>query len=215
MAEAEITRTCAKHGRHSDWSVRKPHGHHKATEWRCRPCDRERYQATKAQPWRIDARHKAYAKEAAARQGAREKYRAAVHAALLDTYGSEVAAYYKAALLNTPPSEKKSVTVQRVIRAFVQERYPWLTPGNVERVFLLNRVTTRPLVNLGWSCATCFIESDDCGFFDVDHIVPCAQVGRRVMSDKSNLQVLCPNCHRCKTLGLASWFESTSVAAAS
>jgi 5-methylcytosine-specific restriction endonuclease McrA len=215
MADPKITRTCGKHGQHSDWSCRKPHGSHKNGDWRCLRCERERYEATKTQPWRIAARHRLRAKEAAAGQGTREKYRAAVYAALLDTYGVEVAASYKAALQKAPASEKKSVTVRRVIRAFVQERYPQLTPGNIERVILLNRVAQRPLINIGWSCATCFVESVDCCFFDIDHIVPCAELGKRTFGDMSNLQVLCPNCHRCKTLGLSHWFETHEIAVAS
>jgi hypothetical protein len=219
MAEPKSTsvavRTCSTHGAHSDWSFRKPHGSHKTGGWRCRPCDRERYEASKVKPWRISARNKAQAKDAAARKGARERYRESVYAALLEAYGVEVAAFYKAAIVETPPAERsQSVTVKRVVREFVAQAYPRLTPGNVQRVILMNRIAQRPLINIGWSCAQCFVESTEPCFFDIDHIVPCSETGRRTYGDMTNLQLLCPNCHRCKTLGLKSWFELSDVVAA-
>lgn len=50
-------------------------------------------------------------------------------------------------------------------------------------------------------CRECGVEHEDYRFFDVDHIN-----SDHKNNNKENLQVLCPNCHRIKTLKLYdSW----------
>jgi 5-methylcytosine-specific restriction endonuclease McrA len=58
---------------------------------------------------------------------------------------------------------------------------------------------------LGSQCNNCKMKSEVGGFFDLDHIKPIKRNPRRFdsrvhESDLPNLQVLCPNCHRLKTL---------------
>jgi 5-methylcytosine-specific restriction endonuclease McrA len=50
---------------------------------------------------------------------------------------------------------------------------------------------------LKWACNHCGRESDDPSFFDVDHVLAKSKKGT---DDYSNLEVLCPNCHREKSL---------------
>jgi hypothetical protein len=56
----------------------------------------------------------------------------------------------------------------------------------------------------GNKCTHCGIEHEDESFFDIDHVVPLFKEGKLRKqydySEASNLQVLCPNCHRIKTL---------------
>lgn len=55
----------------------------------------------------------------------------------------------------------------------------------------------------GNTCMTCGIYHADTGFFDVDHIDKTKKTSKRrsgKASEKENLQVLCPNCHRLKGL---------------
>lgn len=57
-----------------------------------------------------------------------------------------------------------------------------------------------------FTCQRCGIRYEDFHFFDIDHIKPLA--GKRKGKsnyipqevDRANLQVLCPNCHRVKTI---------------
>lgn len=54
-----------------------------------------------------------------------------------------------------------------------------------------------------FTCQRCGLKDKRSEFFDVDHIKPIRSAKRGFKSkwkDKSNLQLLCPNCHRNKTL---------------
>ncbi len=57
-----------------------------------------------------------------------------------------------------------------------------------------------------FSCIKCKIKNQDYKFFDVDHIIPKHNRKRNsrncyvLEKEKNNLQVLCPNCHRLKTI---------------
>lgn len=55
---------------------------------------------------------------------------------------------------------------------------------------------------LGKKCNVCGLEKDLDGFFDLDHIKPLLSRTRNnpTRKDLPNLQVLCPNCHRLKTI---------------
>lgn len=205
-----MLRVCEKHGEHEDWRIQKPYGHHVTPEPRCRPCDRERQRAAERKPWRIEARHRERARADAARKGAREVYRASVHVALLDQYGVVVADRYRAALEVAGPHGR--VDLRRVLKSIISESRPELSDGQLSRVLQLNEISGQALAHIGWACNVCFIQSDDARFFDIDHIVPCSVIGKRTIRDRNNLQLLCPNCHRCKTLQLESWFELAATA---
>lgn len=47
-------------------------------------------------------------------------------------------------------------------------------------------------------CSVCGMSNDDYRFFDVDHVD-----SDHKNNDENNLQLLCPNCHRTKTIN--SW----------
>lgn len=53
-------------------------------------------------------------------------------------------------------------------------------------------------------CQKCGIFNENHSFFDIDHIVPIfiTKNKRKIYQydDMSNLQILCPNCHRIKTI---------------
>lgn len=56
-----------------------------------------------------------------------------------------------------------------------------------------------------FSCSACsFTRQNDYRFFDVDHIVPVRDSNKKsrtvTPAERHNLQVLCPNCHRIKTI---------------
>ena len=58
---------------------------------------------------------------------------------------------------------------------------------------------------LGKKCNHCGVEKDDISFFDIDHIIPVQRKTRKEhvvtkVSEIKNLQILCPNCHRLKTI---------------
>lgn len=61
----------------------------------------------------------------------------------------------------------------------------------------------------GSRCCRCGTEKDDYRFFDIDHIEPLFKTGdKRIQYDfnkQANLQVLCPNCHREKTMKDRKW----------
>lgn len=61
------------------------------------------------------------------------------------------------------------------------------------------------LEKLGKICNRCRFETDLEGFFDIDHIIPRRRKTLKIpsnvrLNEISNLQVLCPNCHRIKTI---------------
>lgn len=60
----------------------------------------------------------------------------------------------------------------------------------------LNKIAGKPKDNWGWNCACCSIYSEHPSLFETDHIIPRHKGGK----DKGNLQILCPNCHKIKTL---------------
>lgn len=67
---------------------------------------------------------------------------------------------------------------------------------------------TRPRLveKLGLKCKHCGIENSNVSFFDLDHIKPTRRHTLKnprtgfIWKDEGNLQVLCPNCHRIKTI---------------
>ncbi len=67
----------------------------------------------------------------------------------------------------------------------------------LERLHKLNEMLGLPSGNVGWTCQKCHCYSADPRFFDIDHIIPRSKKGH---GKRSNLQVICPNCHRRKTI---------------
>ena len=58
-----------------------------------------------------------------------------------------------------------------------------------------------------FKCENCGIYNSNASFFDVDHVIPLQKLGLSKVRRKGNhfiysekIQVLCPNCHRIKTL---------------
>jgi 5-methylcytosine-specific restriction endonuclease McrA len=57
-----------------------------------------------------------------------------------------------------------------------------------------------------FTCRGCKVKNITPGFFDIDHIIPVRLSSLKrgfhflKNSSKENLQVLCPNCHRLKTI---------------
>lgn len=75
--------------------------------------------------------------------------------------------------------------------------FPMIRKPTIERIYLLNRLSGLPVWNIGWTCKNCRAYSENPAFFDIDHISPRHKGGPGI---RTNLQALCPNCHRVKTL---------------
>lgn len=62
---------------------------------------------------------------------------------------------------------------------------------------------------MGLECAICKTQNPDYRFFDLDHIIPLSKLADSKRhydyKDRGNLQVLCPNCHRGKTMQDMGW----------
>jgi len=63
----------------------------------------------------------------------------------------------------------------------------------------------RLIIKAGYRCERCGLRKKNLMFFDIDHIVPrrrrtLKEPSNIKIKDISNLQVLCPNCHRLKTI---------------
>ena len=72
-----------------------------------------------------------------------------------------------------------------------------------------NRKWTPPRIKIleikGKRCSKCGMENEHQSFFDIDHITPRRKIGKVRIGNNSlkeidNLQILCPNCHRLKTI---------------
>lgn len=116
-------------------------------------------------------------------------------------------------IMRSNPSAKAQVKIERILRRCLPPDYRNLSDNQILRLMDINRASKLPSNNIGWACSLCGIFSVDFRFFDVDHIHPKAAGGRRI---KDNLHVLCPNCHRIKTLsdravGLNGKSDASSV----
>jgi len=60
------------------------------------------------------------------------------------------------------------------------------------------------IIKNGLKCSKCGLKYSDADFFEIDHIIPVSvsKTKRKVIcsEDISNIQILCPNCHKIKTL---------------
>ena len=78
--------------------------------------------------------------------------------------------------------------------------------------FKLYTLRAKLIQEAGFKCQKCGLYNTLTGFFDIDHIVQpgskgwkrngqwLAEVTNKKAIDPANLQVLCPNCHRIKTI---------------
>lgn len=161
--------------------------------WICRPCSR-----------RAVARKE--------KVNCRRKY-------LFKKYGDLLVSVYDAYLSSSPHS-KPSVSLLHLFKLCLPKDYQVLGKTGLEKIFFMNRISSKPHGNVGWNCLKCGLFSVEHRFFDLDHRTPRHKGGK----GGKNLQILCPNCHREKTLidlsrtpigssvQSPSFFESTSTA---
>ena len=75
----------------------------------------------------------------------------------------------------------------------------------------LNKVRIELIEKSKNKCQKCGLFDEDISFFDIDHIIPNKNPRKRWFKlepeDRNNLQVLCPNCHRRKTLSSKDFFN--------
>lgn len=62
----------------------------------------------------------------------------------------------------------------------------------------------------GKKCQKCGLEHSNKSFFEIDHIIPRFKIGSKrsnglAKKEFSNLQILCPNCHKEKTIIDRKW----------
>lgn len=153
----------------------------KGGKWNCAPCNRA---AARKRGW--------------ARGNVRKKSRdvARYTEKLQQQHGKPIADAY-AQLHRERPQTRVRVPLERLVMLGLRFQGRALTFNNALRVIQLNRLSNQRTDNLGWHCAKCDLFSDDFRFFDVDHITPRSKAGHGRIA---NLQVLCPNCHRRKTI---------------
>jgi len=110
-------------------------------------------------------------------------------------HGEYVGAAYSA--YASLPNSKLAVGINFIKTLCLPVSHQSLTLCTLERIHLLNDISSLPWGNIGWSCRICFLSNSDPAFFDIDHILPRYKSGG---DSKFNLQPLCPNCHRLKCL---------------
>lgn len=84
-----------------------------------------------------------------------------------------------------------------IIRELLPPHLKNIGANRMQRLIEVNNAAGKPHWNIGWSCALCGEQNDDHRFFDVDHVIPKAKGGD---NSRANLQVICPSCHRKKTI---------------
>ncbi len=187
---------CPSHGEHDEWHATSPKGVRVTADVRCARCDAERWATGKSQRGRKEKLRGVALRE-------RYKYRAKMRAAILTNYpGDDVLAAFEAMCSESDAVADVGARATRVgldtilIRVLVQ-RHPNLNAG---RILEINRLMGQNELVIGWVCASCRLGDDDPSFFDIDHVTPVHRIGKRTNADRSNLQLLCPNCHRRKTM---------------
>lgn len=85
----------------------------------------------------------------------------------------------------------------QLVRMILPPDYRHLKRDSIKRIRDMNELSGLPTWNVGWKCSRCTETSFDHRFFDLDHRLPRHKKGS---NRKENLQILCPNCHRRKTL---------------
>ena len=82
--------------------------------------------------------------------------------------------------------EKVKIQRKRYRKKHPQQQYH-------HRLFLIKQAQ--------FTCKHCGIKNENPSFFDIDHVVPRKGGTKHINPARfSNLQVLCPNCHRLKTI---------------
>lgn len=68
------------------------------------------------------------------------------------------------------------------------------------------RFRQRIIKERGFSCEKCGLKNTNYSFFDIDHIIPILRRTNKIekvylkKGDEDKIMVLCPNCHRLKTI---------------
>lgn len=73
---------------------------------------------------------------------------------------------------------------------------------NKSKADFMNDIVAEQRENSLWSCAICGLIDNRAAFFDLDHIIPKCRGGTDAAE---NRQILCPNCHRRKTIRDGTW----------
>lgn len=100
-------------------------------------------------------------------------------------------------ILELHPKLKARVRVEQFLALALPGDYRNLSKCGIHKVILLNRISGSHITNIGWTCARCPTHAVDQRFFDIDHILARSLGGNGRLA---NLQILCPNCHRLKTI---------------
>jgi len=143
--------------------------------WACTPCCRIKSKARKKlenEKWQASKRY---------------KY-------LLKAHGEQIANAY---MQIADTGFRINVPMWKIIRMAMPPAYHRFSKHVMARVHKLNALAGLPRWNSGWSCSKCGEASHDPRFFDLDHIQPRHKSGN---GRRQNLQILCPNCHRRKTI---------------
>lgn len=73
-----------------------------------------------------------------------------------------------------------------------------------DRAKILQKIRNNFVISKECRCSACGLYNEDTSFFDIDHIVPVFKTkekrGKKLFYDSKKFQVLCPNCHRLKTI---------------
>lgn len=124
------------------------------------------------------------------------------------------------ALRRYPEGKKKCTLCKKILDATTdyfytsKSKFDKLHTECIECVGLLNYKRTAGARKMfvesrGSKCVGCGVTHTDHSFFDIDHINPLYKLEQKRAqydySDSENLQLLCPNCHRLKTLRDRGW----------
>lgn len=171
---------CPSHGKHDEWKHTSL-----GMVWWCQKCRRDR-------------------KRESAKARTRIKEPPAI-GHWLRVYGEEMAMAFKAFLEKHPDHGMSGRNLVFAVKKWVLQRDYGLTidKERSKRVMLLNKISGKPQhsLKLGWSCRMCGVFHTHWHFFDVDHIFPRSCGGG---NGYENLQILCPSCHRRKTLNITT-----------
>ncbi len=168
-----MERNCKKHGIHSDWRYQES-----KKEYSCRFCIRE---------------------------GRAKKRQIKNEACLANQFGESAVSEYSEFLnenkdtasshINSFRFKKRLEDYPETIFTGQRRRYRAI----IWRIELLNSICGYKHGNIGWSCSSCGEFDSHQSFFDIDHIVAKCNGGEDTVE---NYQVLCPNCHKRKTLNV-------------
>ncbi len=119
---------------------------------------------------------------------------------ILNRYGKEYAELYLNKYKNTHFNVFLSIIRRKTIK--LSNNSP---KHVVNRVEILNGTLN---VSSGeWFCQHCGIKNSNHSFFEIDRIIPGKDGGNYEIG---NIQILCPNCHKCKTHSLTNWVDKES-----